>query len=204
MPTSSCRSPRSLRDVPASGARRVTAGLAASVLATAVLAGCGTGSDQEPVQIYNAPEGQDIREGLTDVLGTVVVVDDSGNGTVVAGMIGPTDTDDSLVGVEATASDGQPLEAAIAGGEVPVPAGQLAKLPGEAAVTLTGDGLEPGTLVDMTFSFQVGGPVSGAVPIVTRDNETYANVPLPEVPATEANGRAQPGGAEEPTEPAPE
>jgi hypothetical protein len=119
-------------------------------------------------------------------------------------MIGPTDTDDALVGVEATASDGQPLEAAIAGGEVPVPAGQLAKLPGETAVTLTGEGLEPGTLVDMTFSFEVGGPVSGEVPIVTRDDETYADVPLPEAPAEEASGRTQPGGAEEPTELAPE
>lgn len=204
MLTSSCRSPRSLRHVRAVGARRATAGLAASVLATAVLSGCGTGRDVQPIQIYNAPEGQDIREGLTDVLGTVVVVDDSGNGTVVAGMIGPTDTDDALVGVEATASDGQPLEAAITGGEVPVPAGQLAKLPGETAVTVTGEGLEPGTLVDMTFSFEVGGPVSGEVPIVTRDDETYADVPLPEAPVEEANGRAQPGGAEEPTELAPE
>ena len=204
MLTSSSRSPRRPRDVPRAGARRLTAGLAASVVATAVLAGCGTGRDTQVLQIYNAPEGQDIREGLTDVLGTVVVLDDNGTGTVVAGLIGPYDTDDALVGVEATSSDGQPLETAIVSGDVPVPAGQLAKLPDQGAVTVTGEGMEPGSLVDMTFSFEVGGPVSGAVPIVTRDDKTYANVPIPEQPAGEVAGRSQPGGAEEPTELAPE
>lgn len=208
MPSPLRRTPRT----PGRAARLSAAGPAtAGVVAATVLAGCATGLDAQTTQVYSAASGSDLRSSGVDALGTAVVVDASGEGTLVSGMVTSSEQTDALVGVTATTSSGDTLQTTIIDGRLDVPADTLTRLPEDGAVTLTGEGLDPGRVVSVVLTFRLSGDVTGDVPIVAREEE-WASVPIPPEPSpTDGNGegtgrttagRTTPGGAPEPTAPA--
>jgi len=156
----------------------VLAGLAALSM-TLTLGGCGTGFDTGSVKVYTAPNGTDMRQADVDVLGALVVADGAGGGTLVAGFVGPPDTSDELVSVDLTDAQSTPLETTIAADAVEIPAGELVQVAEDAAVTVSGETLEPGHLLTATFTFANSGPASGDLLVVAGDEEQYADVPAP-------------------------
>jgi hypothetical protein len=102
----------------------VSAGLALALSGT--LAGCGTGFGAQTSQVYNAPEGTDIRSDAgVQVLSAAIVTDEAGSATLSAGLVGPPGQADTLTSVQVTSDDGAPISAQIAGGTVPIPADEL-------------------------------------------------------------------------------
>lgn len=164
-------------------ARAAAVAAGSALLAAAALAGCSTGFEAETVQVYNAPAGIDLRSSDVDVLGALVVADRRGNGTLVAGMIPSQDTADELTGIEVSDADGNSFAATIAGGTLPLPTDDLVQTAEGATVTITGEGLTPGRWLEVVFTFERGGPISGQLPVVPRSG-AYAEVPMapPEVP----------------------
>ena len=151
----------------------------AALSATLTLAGCGTGFDTGSVEVYTAPNGTDLRQADVDVLGALVVADGAGGGTLVAGLVGLTDTPDELVSVDLMDAESTPLETTIADDAVKIPAGELVQVAEDAAVTVSGESLEPGHLLTATFTFANSGPASGDLLVVSGDEEQYADVPVP-------------------------
>ncbi len=155
--------------------------VALAVTAAASVSACGTGFDSPTSQVYNAPAGTDIREGEVKVLSAVIVTDEEGAATLSAGLVG-TDTDDALVGIEVTDSEDMPVTTEIAGGSVKIPADELVQTAEDSEIAIAGDGLEPGTLVDVAFTFERAGPVSGSLIIMAAEG-AYADVPVPAAPS---------------------
>ncbi len=179
------RRPRQVRRT----ASLVSAGLALALSGT--LAGCGTGFGAQTSQVYNAPEGTDIRSDAgVQVLSAAIVTDEAGSATLSAGLVGPPGQADTLTSVQVTSDDGAPISAQIAGGTVPIPADELVQTATDAEITIAADDLVPGTLVDVAFAFETSGPVSGPVMVQAREG-AYADVEIPAAPS----GSATTGGS---------
>jgi len=174
------------------------AGVGAAILISA----CGTGLDADTTRVYNAPAGADLRGPDVDALGSAVVITGATSATLVTGLVGPVDSDDALTGVQVIGAEGTDYTATVEGGDLEIPAGELVQTAEDAPIVIAGEGLEAGRLVTVQLAFERGAPVGGQVPIVTREG-VYAEIPTPATtgPIGEpADGRARPGGADEPTD----
>ncbi|CAN5861300.1 hypothetical protein BH20ACT6_BH20ACT6_04300 [soil metagenome] len=158
---------------------RSAVGSVATALAV-TLTGCSTGFNAQTTQVYNAPAGTDIRGGEVEVLSAVLVMDEGGAATLSAGLVGPPQRADALTTVQITDGEGAPVPAEISGGSVPIPAGELVLTAQDAEISIAGGTLTPGMLVDVSFTFEEAGPVSGSL-VVMRQEGAYEDVEIPEL-----------------------
>ena len=160
---------------------RSAVGAATAALAV-TLASCSTGFGAQTTEVYNAPAGTDIRGGEVEVLSGAIVIDGDGAGTLSGGLVGPQNSADALTSVQVTDGEGAPVEVEIKGGSVPIPAGELVLMAEDAEIAIAADTLAAGMLADVAFTFQEGGPVSGALVIMAQE-VTYEDVEIPKPPA---------------------
>jgi len=152
--------------------------VAATLMSVVALTACGANFGAQTNQIYQPADGVNYREGDVYAMGTLVVADDAGHGTVVAALINSTEQPDSLTSIGAT--DGEGGEIAVNKLAKPLelePAGAL-QLADLGKIALTGDNLEAGKVVTLTFMFERAESVTLEVPVVPNTGD-YAEVTIP-------------------------
>lgn len=151
--------------------------LAAALIALAAPALASCGFDVQTDQVYTPGAGVNDRSGVVNVLHALVVSGEDGSGTVVAALVNTSATqDDELTGVTGADPDEQ-VEVAI-DGTVDIPAGKLVQLADDGNVTATGDAIQAGKFVKLTFTFAEAEAVTVDVPVVANTDE-FSQVPLP-------------------------
>lgn len=144
--------------------------IAALLLAPALTA-CGFNFQTD--QVYQPAVGVNDRSGSVDILNALVVSGTDGSGTFAGTLVNGDATEDDrleiVTGPDITASKST----------VPVPAGGTALLADTGKITVEGSGIEPGTFVELTFSFASGQMTTVNVPVVAATGD-YADVPLPD------------------------
>ncbi|MEP6665205.1 MAG: hypothetical protein ABJA81_02040 [Nocardioidaceae bacterium] len=158
----------------------------AAAIALPLAGGCAANFSAQTNQPYQPAIGISDRSGDVYSINTLVVGDAHGNGTVVAVLINQASTTDSLVDFSAEDADAGGLETSQpAAGGVSLPSQAPAKLPDDGALQLTGDVVQPGAVVTLTFTFQNAAPITIEAPVV-RQTDTYAFVqvgPIEKTPA---------------------
>lgn len=158
-----------------------TTAVAVALLAPA-LSSCSLAGVPQTEEIYQPAIGINDRSGQVDVLNAVVVSSGNGTGTLVASLVnqdlGKADT---LTGVQGSGPTSG-LVVDIAEGSVPLPPDSLVELVDKADITVTGDALRPGFLVELTFTFANAQTVTMNVPVQTPE-PPYDEVPLPSATA---------------------
>jgi len=152
----------------------------AALLAIGAVSSCSFGTtnfDAQTNQNYNPAEGALDRDGAVDVLNALVVSASDGSGRLIVGLSNNDNAqDDALIGVS-----GPDVE--VAGPtETPIPAGgfvQLADADASEAMLVTGDEVDAGGHVELTFEFKNAEPVTVDVTVVPKEDD-YANVEIPE------------------------
>lgn len=146
---------------------------------TLALTSCGVNFNAQTDQVYNPGAGTNDRESTVDVLNALVVSGEDGSGTVVATLVNnDTAEDDTLIAVE----DPSGRTKVDVTGPTTIPAAGLLNLADSGGVTATGERIVPGVFVEITWTFQRGEPVTFSAPVVSADDPTYADVPLPQSP----------------------
>jgi hypothetical protein len=160
--------------------RRSAAIFAVAVVAP-ILSGCASNFSSQVLQPYTPGVGVYDNTGTVEAYNMVVVVDEQGNGTLVATLINTGDTPDALTGVTAQAEDevGTAPPQASLNGEVELQPEQPVQLSEEGAVSLTGDALQPGYFLQMSLEFVEGDTISRPVPVEAQEGP-YAEVEIPE------------------------
>lgn len=149
---------------------------AAVALAVPVVSSCVANFNTTTEEIYNPGEGVNNRDGSIDVLSALVVSGSEGSGTIIAGLVNNDEAnEDALTEVTGAGEDASlSVEAA---GSTPIGAGGFYQLADEGNVTVTGDQIQPGALVRLTFTFERGESVTLDVPVVTNTDD-FADVPV--------------------------
>jgi hypothetical protein len=150
----------------------------AALLLAPVLTSCGFSAQTD--QVYQAAVGVNDRSGAVDILNALVVSGTDGSGTFAGTLVNKdltsADQLESVSGPGITASRRT----------VEVPAGGTALLAESGDVTLRGSGIEPGTCVELTFTFASGPSTTVKVPVVTATGD-YADVPLPKASSSDSS-----------------
>ena len=157
----------------APGSRRLRGAVAA--LGLLLAAGCGANFDAQTNKIYQPAAGVNNQEGQVHAF-NVLVVHSEGGGTLIGALLNKAARSDALVEVTGRAGRSA-LTADIAGSQLELPPDQLAQLGDDAAVSISGEGLNLGATVEITLRFQNAGPVTLEVPVVARSGD-YATVPV--------------------------
>lgn len=167
---------------------------AAVVLAVPVLSSCGTNFNAPTDQVYQPAVGTNDRSGSVDILNALIVSGADGSGTLVAGLVNnDVENDDALVGVEGSGPD-TGLQVEIERGQVPVSRDGLTQLAEEAGVTVRGEAIKAGYIVELTFNFERGDSVTLEVPVQARTGP-YAEISVPVVaPASPSPSAEAPAG----------
>lgn len=143
------------------------AAIAALLLAPALTA-CGFHVQTD--QVYQAAVGPNERDGDVDILNAVIVSAQDGSGTFAGTLVNnDTTTDNSLDSVS-----GPGITASRRA--VEIPAADAVNLGESGLVTISGEEIEPGTFVELTFAFSGGDSVTVDVPVVAAEGP-YADVP---------------------------
>ena len=151
---------------------------AALLVAVLPLAGCASNFSSPVLQDYNPTVGVNVREGDVWALNMLVVLPESGPGTLVGSLLNKTPGADTLVGASVQAEpDEAPVESAMVRPDVALPAERLVSLSDTPTVAVEGE-VEPGRFVDVTLEFERAGPVQVQVPVLAPEGP-YADVPLP-------------------------
>jgi hypothetical protein len=161
--------------------RLLTAAFAAG--AVIGLSGCAANFDAPSNEPYQPAAGISDRSGAVFAINTLVVTDGSGNGTVVSSLINQQPDDDTLQSFSATDSTGAAITAAPLAQPISLPANpspaQSVQLGSAGALRLSGDNVEGGTFVSITFTFATAAPVTVNVPVVLGGPDTiYADIPV--------------------------
>jgi copper(I)-binding protein len=152
----------------------------AALLATGAVSSCSFGTtnfDAQTNQNYNPGEGALDRDGTVDVLNALVVSETDGTGRLIVGLANNDNAqDDALIGVSGPAIE-------VSGpSETPIPAGgfvQLADADASEAILVTGDEVDAGGHVEVTFEFEHADPVTVDVTVVPKEDD-FADVEIPE------------------------
>jgi hypothetical protein len=155
-----------------------------SVVVTAaavVVSGCGASFNASTNIPYQPAAGISDRSGDIYAIDTLVVTDGEGNGTVVSRLINQQTDDDELESVTAVDSTGKevtvaPLDSPVDIAAAPSP-DQSVQLGTDGAVRLTGDAVDAGTFVTLTFTFGSAAPIEVEVPVVAVGT-IYADIPV--------------------------
>ena len=172
----------------ARGDRRRTSRTRALATTTAVsaavaLTGCAANFNAPTNEPYQPAAGISVRSGEVYAINTLVVTDGAGNGTVVASLINQQVDDDTLQSYSATDSSGADITTAPLSQPIDLPAypspHQAVQLGASGDLRLSGDNVEGGTFVDLTFTFGNAAPVKVEAPVVVGGADTvYADVPV--------------------------
>ena len=159
--------------------RRTT--IAALLLAPALTA-CGFSAQTD--QVYQAAVGVNDRSGSVDILNALIVSGAEGSGTFAGTLVNKDTTDDATL----ESVEGPGITASRT--TVDVPAGGNARLADSGEVTLEGSEIEPGSFVELTFTFSSGQRTTMKVPVVEATGD-YSDVPLPK-PSSSTSPSATP------------
>lgn len=159
--------------------RRLRRGLGAALVAVALpLSGCSSNFDSPVLQDYNPTTGVNVREGDVWGLNLLVVMPESGRGTLVGALLNQTSSDDRLVGVTIEAESPEtPLEAELLRPDVVLQPDRLVEMSDPPTVLVEGEILQ-GLFATVTLEFERSAPVEARVPVLGTDGP-YADVPLP-------------------------
>ncbi|QLQ09642.1 MAG: hypothetical protein HZY75_03680 [Nocardioidaceae bacterium] len=161
---------------------RIRAALVAAALVPA-LSACATNFGAPTEQDYIPAAGVSNRDGVVNVLNTVIVTGNDGAGTVVANLVNTSVTDaDQLTSVTV---DGQPAQIA-PGANTVLPASSSLNLADPAIVFATGDNIVPGGYVNVTFTFTDAEAATVQAPVFAAEDD-FADVTLPQ-PSVEQAG----------------
>ena len=151
---------------------------AAIVLAAPVLSSCGSGFNAPTNEVYNPSAGVDDRSSMVDLTNVLVVSGATGSGTVVANLVNNDQVDaDSLKSV---AGAGQDASLKITpGGATAIPAGGMLNLASQGKIFVSGERVQAGYYVELTFTFDRAAPVTIDAPVVSSTQGDYGSVPLP-------------------------
>jgi hypothetical protein len=143
-----------------------------------MLAGCASGFDSPVLRDYNPAVGVNVREGDVWAMNLLVVMPESGRGTLVGALLNQRPTGDRLVGATVESEPGEPpLESSMLGSEVALAPERLVQLGEPPTVRVEGD-VEPGRFVTVTLQFARAQQVEVQIPVVAPEGP-YADVPLP-------------------------
>ena len=132
------------------------------------LTSCGFNAPTD--MVYDPAAGVSDQEGTVDVLNAAVVSATDGGGTLVVSFANnDQENDDALVGVS-----GEGVEVGL-GGDTAIPAGGMLTRD-DTELSVTGEQVEPGGWVPLTFTFDRAQSVTMEVPVVEAEGE-FADVP---------------------------
>jgi hypothetical protein len=176
-------------------ARRRSRPLVVAAAASAVLAvsGCAASFSAPTNEPYQPAAGISDRSGSVFAINALVVADDSGNGTVVASLINQEPSDDSLQSFSASDSAGKQITTPTLDTPISLPAypspSQIVQVGPTGDLRLSGDNVDPGTFVNVTFTFGTAAPLTVNVPVVLGGSDTmYADIPVGPVSTAAASG----------------
>lgn len=158
---------------------RLRRGIAAALVAAALpVSGCASGFDSPVLQDYNAPVGVNMREGDVYALNMLVVLPESGRGTLVGALLNKAPDGDALVGARVESEPGEaPVRSSTVRSQVPLAPERLVELSDPPTVAIEGE-VEAGRFVTLTLQFQRAEQIQIDVPVL-RPEGAYAEVPLP-------------------------
>ena len=142
-----------------------------------LLASCAAGFNAQTQQQYQAGEGISDRSTDIYVLNALVVADDQGNGTLVGTLINQSGQADELQQVSATGADGKSIRTTKLTSPIPLGYQQSVQLESDGLVRLTGDGVQAGDFITVTFTFGNAAPIELGIPIVPT-GPMYTSVPV--------------------------
>lgn len=165
------------------GARRAAALVGSALL---VLTGCGqTGFSAQTNANYDPGVGSNEALGDIPVLAALVVDNGNSSGTLSATLTRRIAEEVTLTGVTATSledaqTQAQPLDVSL-GSELEIPSNMSAEplvLTDEEPIVVSGEEVEAGVFVNVTFEFSNGHSVSLDAPVVSRpaEGDLYADV----------------------------
>lgn len=181
------------RSAPLNAGRRAAA-LTGSVLAL-VLAGCGqTGFEAQTNASYDPGVGSNEAFGQIPVLAALVVDNGGSSGTLSATLTRRIEDEVALTGVTASSladedTEAAPLDVSF-GSQLDIPSNAESDplvLTEEEPITISGEGVEAGSFISVTFEFSNGQTVGLNAPVVGRPQEggLYEDVPgAPDATAT--------------------
>jgi hypothetical protein len=153
----------------------------AAVLLTAALpalSGCAAGFDSPVLRDYNPAVGVNVRTSGVWAMNMLVVMPESGRGTLVGALLNKTQTTDRLVGATvAAAPEKPPLQSTMQRSSVALAPDRLVELSDPTTVQVQGEA-EPGEFLSLTLQFQRTKAIQVDVPVVDAAGP-YADVPLP-------------------------
>lgn len=153
---------------------RRSAALFAVAVVVPVLSGCASNFGSQVMQPYTPGEGVYDDTGTVEGYNMLVVADEEGNGTLIATLINSGDAPDSLTNVTVQQAEGSAPEADLEG-EVELLPDQPVQLHEEAAVSLAGEGVQPGYWVQVSLDFAEGDTISRRVPVRPQEGP-YADI----------------------------
>jgi copper(I)-binding protein len=157
--------------------RAVAAVLVAAVLPA--LSGCASGFDSPVLRDYNPVVGVNVRDGEVWAMNMLVVLPESGRGTLVGALLNKGNASDRLVGatVSLPETDESTVQSTMERSSITLAPEQLVELSDPTTVAVEGDVL-PGRFVDLTLQFQRAEPIQVKIPVVDAVGP-YEEVPLP-------------------------
>ncbi|MDQ4085491.1 MAG: hypothetical protein M3165_06685 [Actinomycetota bacterium] len=174
-----------------------------AVLAAAALAlpsGCASGFDSPVLQDYNPAVGVNVRDGDVWAMNLLVVLSESGQGTLVGALLNKGRRTDRLVDATVQSEqDEEPVSSSMLRSSVPLTPGRLVEMSEPPTVAVEGT-VTPGRFVTVTLQFQRAEPVEVEVPVVAPEGP-YEHVQLPGTaspspgPSPTATGERTPAAA---------
>jgi hypothetical protein len=154
-------------------------GLAVTGAALVALAGCSTGFNAQTSHVYDAGAGTNDRGSGVDLLNALFVENADGTATLSATLVlNPGEFDDgvevpatvTLEDMTVTTLDGDPIEASLVEGGIPLEPNEPVKIGEEPVATVSGDNFAAGGMVTLNVDFDVAvEPIQMDVPVVTRE-----------------------------------
>ena len=154
-------------------------GLAVTGAALVALTGCSTGTNAQTNHVYDAGVGTNDRGSGVDLLNVLFVDNADGTATLSATLLlNPGEFDDgaevpetvTLEDLMVTTLDGDPIEASLVEGGIPMEPNQPVRIGEEPLATMSGDNFAAGGMVTINFDFDVAvEPIQMDVPVVTRE-----------------------------------
>ncbi|MGH3366102.1 MAG: hypothetical protein ACRDOY_02745 [Nocardioidaceae bacterium] len=156
--------------------RSLAAALMAGTLP--VLSGCASGFDSPVQQDYNPTVGVNVRDGEVWALNLMVVMPETGRGTLVGALLNRTGRADALVDATLRPDAGEPpVKASMLRSSVSLSPAQLVETSQPPTVAVDSN-ITPGRFVTATLEFEQAAPIEAKIPVLAAEG-AYADVPLP-------------------------
>lgn len=156
---------------------RTTVALATAAMALG-LSSCSMDSPTD--MVYDPAIGVNDQSSDVFVLNAVIVKgsDTSTEGTLVTTLVNKAAEDDQLAGVEV---GGEDQGASVSGGisTVELPAGESVVLDSDSSLSVSGEPIQDGAFITLTYTFANAEAVTTEVPVVVQGEGYYEDVETP-------------------------